>query len=247
MGTIVTPSSSPSPPPDLFPSAPDDSRFAKNNTTAALPGHASSPSDALPRHPSQHLSGQSSGGAVDTNSSDAKALSAELQSEIEMDPLTPAGHRRRRSSLLNPAGGASSSNRSSRPRTQSIKSQGDGLEDKKIIEERSGGADALRPHDGTDDSFTDEDLHDDEETGLTTKDKRRKGKKKRRNTLLDQRIVRESITAEEKREADQNVVKKSLVNVTLIGLWYIFSLSISIVSRIPRGDTECEHSLQHTC
>lgn len=80
--------------------------------------------------------------------------------------------------------------------------------------------------------FSDEDLHDDEETGLTTKERRRKQKKRRRNTLLDQRIARENVTAEEKKEADQTVIRKLAVNGTLIGLWYLFSLGISLVSRI---------------
>jgi hypothetical protein len=87
-------------------------------------------------------------------------------------------------------------------------------------------------HPGNDD-FSDEDLHDDEETGLTTKERRRKQKKKRRNTLLDQRIARDNVTAEEQKEADQTVVRKLAVNGTLIGLWYLFSLGISLVSRIP--------------
>lgn len=132
---------------------------------------------------------------------------------------------------MNAPGGPSGSGRSSRPRTHSIRSQVDGSDDTKILEEGSTDASALRRADRSDDSLSDEDLHDDEETGLTTKDKRRKRQKKRRNTQLDQRIVRESITAEEKREADQNVVKKSLVNLTLIGLWYLFSLSISIYNK----------------
>lgn len=80
--------------------------------------------------------------------------------------------------------------------------------------------------------FSDEDLHDDEETGLTTKERRRKQKKRRRNTLLDQRIARENVTAEEKKEADQTVIRKLAVNGTLIGLWYLFSLGISLVSLI---------------
>ena len=79
--------------------------------------------------------------------------------------------------------------------------------------------------------MTDDGLQDDEETGLTGKDKGRRKRRRRRNTLLDQRIAGESkITAEEKREADQNVIKKGLINGLLIGLWYIFSLSISIVN-----------------
>lgn len=77
----------------------------------------------------------------------------------------------------------------------------------------------------------DEGVQDDEETGLTGKDKLRRKKRRRRNTLLDQRIVGESrATAEEKKEATQSVVKSSLINLSLIGMWYFCSLSISLVS-----------------
>jgi hypothetical protein len=146
---------------------------------------------------------------------------------------------------MNSVGGTSGSRRSSRPRTQSIRSQAEGSDDAKILEQDSAEASLLRAHDRADDSLSDEDLHSDEETGLTTKDKRRKKSKKRRNTLLDQRIVRESLTAEEKREADQSVVKKSLVNITLIGLWYLFSLSISLVSTYCH-QSQKEANLTHT-
>jgi solute carrier family 35 protein C2 len=82
------------------------------------------------------------------------------------------------------------------------------------------------------DDLSEDDLQDDEETGLTGKDKSRRKKRRRRNTLLDQRIAGEvKITAEEKKEADQYVVKNILINGLLIGLWYLFSLSISIVGR----------------
>ena len=75
-----------------------------------------------------------------------------------------------------------------------------------------------------------ESLQDDEETGLTGKDKRRRKRRRRRNTLMDQRVAADTtITAEEKKEADENVVKNLLINGFLIGLWYLFSLSISIV------------------
>jgi solute carrier family 35, member C2 len=80
------------------------------------------------------------------------------------------------------------------------------------------------------DELSDDGLQDDEETGLTENDKGKRKRKKRRNTLLDQRIAADlKITDEEKKEADQNVVKKSLINGLLIGLWYLFSLSISLV------------------
>jgi solute carrier family 35 protein C2 len=82
-------------------------------------------------------------------------------------------------------------------------------------------------------SFSDdEDLQDDEETGLTDKEKRRRRRKRRRNTMLDQRVARskDGLSAEERKEADKGVVKSLLINGGLILLWYIFSLSISVVS-----------------
>lgn len=65
-------------------------------------------------------------------------------------------------------------------------------------------------------------LEDDEETGLTKRDRRRRRRRKRRNTLLDQRIVPEedTYTKEEKKIADQNLLKSMLINGVLIGLWY---------------------------
>jgi solute carrier family 35 protein C2 len=93
-------------------------------------------------------------------------------------------------------------------------------------------------HQSADAGDYDEDLHDDEETGLTSRDRRRKRQKRRRNTLLDQRIVREKITLAEKKEADQDVVKKLLINGSLILLWYLFSLCISLV-RHPLSRSAC--------
>lgn len=82
------------------------------------------------------------------------------------------------------------------------------------------------------DSLSDEDLRDDEEMGLTGKDRARKQKKRRRNTLLNNRIVREKIlSAEEKKEANRNVVRNLVVNGSLILLWYLFSLSISVYNK----------------
>ena len=59
----------------------------------------------------------------------------------------------------------------------------------------------------------------------------RRQKKRSRNTQLDQRIVRDNkaISKEERKEADKTVFKSLMVNVVLILLWYLFSLSISIV------------------
>ncbi|PNH43518.1 hypothetical protein VD0004_g3967 [Verticillium dahliae] len=154
---------------------------------------------------------------------------------IEMEPMTGAGHRRRRSSLMQSVG-ASTPDRAARPRAQSLRTPGarapGGLAEEPKISEEAPGAFPSASADPADDSFSDEDLHDDEETGLTKKDKRRKRQKKRRNTLLDQRIARGGdITAEEKKEADHNVVRNLAINASLILLWYIFSLSISLYNK----------------
>lgn len=90
------------------------------------------------------------------------------------------------------------------------------------------------------DAFSDEDLHDDEEAGLSPKDRTRKQKKKRRMTRLDQRIAAEkSLSKEEQREADRSVVRKLAINASLILLWYIFSLSISLVRNLESLSDFC--------
>ncbi|KAL2128087.1 hypothetical protein VTI74DRAFT_9741 [Chaetomium olivicolor] len=149
-----------------------------------------------------------------------------------MDSVTPSGHRRRRSSLINPASNAANGrHRSPRARSQSIRGPANnGDEEDKIVEESSD-EDSPRLGEASDVDLTDEDLHDDEETGLTGKDRRRKRRKRRRNQLLDQRIARDTISPEEKKEADRNVVKSLVINGVLIGLWYFFSLLISLYNK----------------
>jgi len=146
--------------------------------------------------------------------------------DIEMEPMGPAGHRRRRSSLMNPSNGLQNS-RASRQRGQSLSANCQ--DEPKILEESPDGPE--------DDSLSDEDLHDDEEAGLTGKDRRRKQKKRRRNRLMDNRIAREHLSAEEKSAADKNVVRRLVVNGSLIMLWYLFSLCISLVSIPPIAPT----------
>ena len=148
--------------------------------------------------------------------------------DFEMEAMGPVGHRRRRSSLAGPAQPSASRRRSPRPRAQSIRNTSSGRGEGKISEE--GGKFDARDASGADeDELSSEDLHDDEETGLTGADRQRKRRKRRRNTQLDQRIARERISAEEKEEADRSVLKRLLVNLSLIGSWYFFSLCISLV------------------
>ncbi|KAI0152561.1 triose-phosphate transporter family-domain-containing protein [Hypoxylon sp. NC0597] len=162
------------------------------------------------------------------NPSSANAAGRRTE-DIEMDSIAPQGHRRRRSTLTANLNASQPSNsRTGRPRATSIKNPGD-LEAK--ISEEDQSRDASRSDNKDEDSLSEEDLHDDEETGLTKKDKRRKQAKRRRNTRLDQRIARDRITDDERKEADQNVFKKLAINAVLIGLWYLFSLSISLYNK----------------
>ena len=63
-------------------------------------------------------------------------------------------------------------------------------------------------------------------------------RKRRRNARLDNRVVQESLTVDEKKLADKNVIRRMAINCGLILLWYIFSLGISLVSPAPcRGET----------
>lgn len=78
---------------------------------------------------------------------------------------------------------------------------------------------------------SEEGLTDDEETGLTKKDKQHRKRRRRKIAGLDARLVGNSQSSgTEQKLADRNVLKAMLINVLLIASWYTFSLSISIVS-----------------
>ncbi|TVY36511.1 putative transporter, partial [Lachnellula occidentalis] len=143
--------------------------------------------------------------------------------DLNMQP-EPSGHRRRRSTLLNTTDGSA--------RGKAPAKRND-LQEEPNVGEVADDDDMKSTSDEVElDDLSDDGLQDDEETGLTGKDKGRRKRKKRQNTQLDHRIAGETkITDEEKKEADQNVFKRSLVNGILIGLWYIFSLSISIYNK----------------
>ena len=73
------------------------------------------------------------------------------------------------------------------------------------------GLDGMRSGDG---------LEDDEETGLTGRDRRRRRRRKRRNTRLDERVAADvRITKGEEKLAAQSLMKSMLINALLIGLW----------------------------
>ena len=145
-------------------------------------------------------------------------------------PPTPTGppiggmeqSTRRRSSSITGTAAASASkqdrkHRSKRRRDDHIAEEG---------EDSAGHAsDSGSRSDSTDfelDDMSADGLDDDEETGLTKKVRRKNAKRKRRNTLLDNRIVPDTgltFTKEEKAAADQSLYRSMLINVTLICLW----------------------------
>lgn len=83
---------------------------------------------------------------------------------------------------------------------------------------------------------SDDDDHYDEETGLTANQKRQRRRRRRQRRKLDARIAdgKSSRDIFKLNFADRDVMQKLLTNAGLILLWYIFSLSISIVSHISR-------------
>ena len=72
----------------------------------------------------------------------------------------------------------------------------------------------------------------DEETGLTAEERQRHFERKRQNDNLNTRIAGNGSSAQSD-SADKMVIRNLLINGALIGLWYVFSLSISIVCTIP--------------
>jgi solute carrier family 35, member C2 len=77
-----------------------------------------------------------------------------------------------------------------------------------------------------DDMVSESGLSDDEETGLTSKERSERRRRKKRRTHLDARIAEDldlKVSKEEKKLADVSVVRRLLVDAALIGSWYEFS------------------------
>ncbi|CZT00987.1 related to vanadate resistance protein Gog5p, member of the triose phosphate translocater family of membrane transporters [Rhynchosporium agropyri] len=208
-----------------FPASPD------SPSTSSPPLRPSSPSIPLPRlRSTPELSVHS----IDTYSDEVVALAGPPQDfDTDMEP-EQSGHRRRRSSIMNSLRADTNSKRKSRRRGSPKSGAATGADDSLTEDPKLERSTDESLSDGELDDLSDDGLQDDEETGLTGKDKGKRKNKRRRNTLLDQRIageVKVVISDEEKKEADQNVVRKSLINGLLICMWYVFSLSISIYNK----------------
>lgn len=82
-----------------------------------------------------------------------------------------------------------------------------------------------------DDIVSEDGLEDDEETGLTSHDRRKRRRRKRRGTMMDERVAPGADTREEEmRLASKSFWAAIVTNSILIGLWYLFSIAITVVS-----------------
>lgn len=79
----------------------------------------------------------------------------------------------------------------------------------------------------------DDESDTDEEAGLDTQGRILRSDRRYQDTSLNGRLEHDLLSSkDEKRLADLAVLKRSLVNVVLIALWYTFSVSISLVKVI---------------
>lgn len=149
--------------------------------------------------------------------------------------LSQAAQARRRSSSLASAhlpGTAHRKNKHRRVRSEHhIPEEQDSSDERESSDDKSDSTDVE-----LDDMGSDDGLEDDEETGLTGRDKRKRRRRKRRNTRLDNRFVPppggdDPYRSEEERAADQSVLREGLINAALIALWYLFSISISVYNK----------------
>ncbi|EEA26174.1 hypothetical protein TMatcc_005578 [Talaromyces marneffei ATCC 18224] len=146
------------------------------------------------------------------------------------------GHHRRRSSVLTVAGSSqlhpvSTDNYSDREGRLSPKEDGPkGEEQQSLIHDHTDSSD-LSSIAESDEDDSDDGIHDDEETGLTAKQRNeRRRRRKRQRRRLDAKIA--GVRGKTSNVvADKNVAAALAVNAGLIGLWYLFSLSISIYNK----------------
>ncbi|KAJ9233481.1 hypothetical protein DTO207G8_8893 [Paecilomyces variotii] len=151
--------------------------------------------------------------------------------------LSPSGssHHRRRSSVL--TGGPSQYRPvNAEPQEDSPRfTYGDGDasrmdEQKPLTADRRDSSDLSSIAESEELTLSDDD-QDDEEMGLTAKERsHRRLKRKKQRRHLDARIAGVKASKQESL-ADKNVVKRLLINASLISLWYLFSLSISIYNK----------------
>ncbi len=83
---------------------------------------------------------------------------------------------------------------------------------------------------------SDNDLNDDEETGLTSAERAKRRTQKKKRSRLDERIAGTAsgaynITKQEDQAATQQVARNVIINALLIGSWYVHGRCITVRGR----------------
>ncbi|KAF2478173.1 TPT-domain-containing protein [Lindgomyces ingoldianus] len=210
--------------------------------THKTPAHPDTlhPADEFPlatfSNPPSSSSGSDIGSGDFLHLRDSRAHIAKLihPPTLSMDGHPPTNHARRRSSSLAGVPGLpkkKDSKKHRRARSEHIleadedKSESDNEHSDSSVKTESTDLelDDMRSEDG---------LEDDEETGLTGRDRRQRRRRKRRNTRLDQRVAEDvRFTKDEEKLANQSLIRSMLINALLISLWYLFSISISVYNK----------------
>jgi solute carrier family 35 protein C2 len=164
------------------------------------------------------------GGHLHVSAADVATLVHPPTPSMDEQPATNST--RRRSSSLVGAPGASHADTKKHRRSRGDNIPEEGEDVSGSDSEHSDDSERTESTDlELDDMRSDDGLEDDEETGLTGRDRRRRRRRKRRNTHLDQRIVEDvKYSKEEEKLADANLLHDMLINAVLIGLWCGYAL-----------------------
>lgn len=141
-----------------------------------------------------------------------------------MDGLENGGSRRKRSSKKHIRGHRNASGAPDEENKQLVYSSDEGLWSD--FSSRTTSEDFELDHLTAEDPFS-----DDEETGMTKRDKRHKKRRRRKAIRMDERFAGNvKAPRPNKKFIYSEIYKAWLINALLVASWYAFSLSISIVS-----------------
>ena len=191
---------------------------------------ASRPSGRFESQPRSSIDNQDSAAGTDA---DAELLSSDMDSAGD-------GYRRRRAQLMN--GLEDGSARRKKPSKKPVRGHRNtpktpDEESKHLVHSSDEGQGSDFSSRTTSeelelDHLTPEDpFSDDEETGMTKKDKRHRKRRRKKAMRMDERVAGNvNASKPNKKFTYSEIYKAWLINALLVASWYTFSLSISIVS-----------------
>ncbi|KAL8908015.1 MAG: hypothetical protein Q9171_005624 [Xanthocarpia ochracea] len=214
----------------------DGARYTKGKSTE----RGDDDQDSATRFPAPTLNTRPSTSPTSSHDSEHSALDAAARVHSPTPDMDgPDGYVRRRPLLVeneDPRPGSKSEKRSRSHRHRRKNSQGL-VDGDQLYSSDDGHSSVYSIHSTSEDVemeplASDDALTDDEETGLTGKDKRKRKRRRTLNTKLDERVAGSSgATPSGWSLADRNVIKASLINILLIASWYLFSVSISVYNK----------------